>query len=207
MNNTSAESYLQDGCGRCEHYKTPQCKVHRWTDALVELRKILLASALTEEMKWGSPCYTLSGKNVVMLTSFNDFCALSFFKGALLADEEGVLELPGPNTQHARLLKFTSAKQVRANRKRVRQFIDEATQLHETGAKAPRAAAPEPMPTELRAALDADAKLRDAFEALTPGRQRSHILHVSGAKQAKTRAARAERCGPKILLGKGWNER
>ncbi|PKN57532.1 MAG: hypothetical protein CVU56_10375 [Deltaproteobacteria bacterium HGW-Deltaproteobacteria-14] len=207
MNTTSVDAYLADGCGRCDQYQTPQCKVHLWTSALVELRALLVASGLSEEMKWGSPCYTLDGKNVVMLTSFKDHCALSFFKGVLLADERGVLAAPGPNSQAMRLFKFTSRDEVRAQRELVVRYLEEAIALERAGATVTFAASPEPMPAELSAQLAADPALSAAFDALTPGRRRSYILHVSGAKQAKTRAARAERCVPLILAGKGFNER
>ncbi len=207
MNRTSVDAYLEDGCGRCEHYKTPQCKVHQWTAALEALRTILLASELTEEMKWGSPCYTLAGKNVVLMASFKEFCSLNFFKGALLTDDSGVLEPAGPNTRSARLFKFTSAKQVRKHRAVLVRMIKEAIVLQQQGKKLAPPKQAEPIPEELQARLDSDAVLQAAFEALTPGRKRSYILHVSGAKQGKTRAARAERCAPKILTGKGFNER
>ncbi len=207
VNNTSVASYLEEGCGRCDLFKTPQCKVHAWTSALVELRALLLDSGLTEEMKWGSPCYTLGGKNVVMLASLKDFCALSFFKGALLTDPDDVLDAAGPNVQGARLFKFTSAEQVHEHRTHVVGFLQEAISLEERGATVPRRAAPEPMPDELRVTLDGDPKLRAAFDALTPGRQRSYALHVGGAKQSKTRLSRAERCAAKIFEGKGFNER
>ena len=207
LNTISAEAYLADGCGRCSHYKTSECKVHLWTPALEALRTILLASELTEEMKWGSPCYTLDGKNVLLMASFKEFCSLNFFRGALLTDEKRVLEPAGPNTRSARLFKFTSAAQVTGHRALIIRMIDEAIVLHKEGT---RLAAPERLeatPEELQAVLDTDASLRAAFDALTPGRKRGYILHVSGAKQSKTRAARAERCVPKILTGKGFNER
>ena len=116
INNISVDAYLRDGCGRCEHYKTPACKVHRWTKALESVRELALASGLVEEMKWGSPCYTLDGKNVVMVAAFKEFCALQFFKGAALVDDEGVLESPGPSSRHVRFLKFRSTEDVRARR-------------------------------------------------------------------------------------------
>ena len=206
MNRTSADAYLRDGCGRCDHYKTPACKVHRWSEELVALRQLLLASGLTEEMKWGSPCYTQHGKNIVMLVSRREYCALTFFKGGLLTDVDGVLERVGPNSHMGRMFKFTSVAQVEDNARRVGGFIDAAVAVVKSG----RTAAPpppEPMPSELEEALAADPVLAAAFAALTPGRRRSYILHISGAKQSKTRAARAERCERKILGGKGFNER
>lgn len=207
MNNTSVDSFLADGCGRCDHFRTPQCKVHQWTEPLGVLRQLLRASELTEEMKWGSPCYTLDGKNVVMLAAFTDHCAISFLQGALLTDEGGRLERPGANTHAARVVRFTTAGEVRAQRAALQGFVEEAVALARSGARVPPPPQSEPVPEELQARLDADPALRAAFEALTPGRQRSYVLHVSGAKQSRTRAARVERCIPKIHAGKGFHER
>ncbi len=207
MNRISVDAYLEDGCGRCKHYKTPQCKVLQWTPPLEALREILLASELTEDIKWGSPCYTFEGKNVVLMASFKEFCSLNFFKGVLLRDDEGVLEPAGPNTRSARLFKFTSAEQVARHRARIVRMIEEAIVLQKQGRKLAAPKRAERVPDEFQAKLDSDSVLRAAFDALTPGRQRSYILHVSGAKQSKTRAARADRCAPKILSGKGFNER
>jgi uncharacterized protein YdeI (YjbR/CyaY-like superfamily) len=181
--------------------------VHSWTDALVALRELLSESELTEEMKWGSPCYTLNGKNVVAIAARKDCCALSFFKGAILKDPRGVLEAPGPSSRYARTLKFTSAEDVAARRVLAAQLVAQAIEVERSGKKVAPAPANEPMPDELQAALDADPALAEAYGALTPGRRRSHILYVSGAKQSQTRHTRAERCAAKILAGKGYNER
>lgn len=207
MNNTSVDSYLRDGCGRCEHYRTPECKVHRWTDGLEALRELLLESGLVEEMKWGSPCYTLNGKNVVMLVSRREYCALSFFKGAALADGDGVLVSPGPNSRFARLLTFRSLEEVMERRLQAARLVQQAIELERAGTKVTPSDAPEPVPVELEQRLAADPELRRAFESLTPGRQRSHILYIAGAKQSETREKRIERCVPKIAAGKGFNER
>lgn len=123
MNTTSVDAYLRDGCGRCDKYQTPACKVHLWTAPLEALRALLRSTELVEEMKWGSPCYTLGGKNVVMLTSFKEHCALQFFKGAALDDEAGVLERPGPSSQQVRLVKFRSLADVTARRAVVRRLV------------------------------------------------------------------------------------
>lgn len=207
MNTTDVDSYLRDGCGRCRHYRTPACKVHRWTPALVALRALLRASGLTETLKWGSPCYTLDDKNVVMLAAFVDHCALTFFRGAELPDPDGVLEPPGPNSRHARMLRFRAGDDVGARRALVQRLLQQAIALQQAGARPRRPAEAEPVPAELQRRLDDDAGLRRAFAALTPGRRRSHVLHVAGAKQAATRARRAEACAPVILAGRGWNER
>ena len=207
MNNTSVDSYLQDGCGRCDLYQTPECKVHRWAETLEALRELLLESELVEEMKWGSPCYTLNGKNVVMLASRKESCILSFFKGAALVDEDDLLVRPGPNSRFARLLSFTSADDVMERRPQAARLIQQAIEVERAGKKVEPEGEPEPVPVELERRLAADPELETAFDALTPGRQRSHILYVSGAKQSKTRERRVERCAPKILAGKGFNER
>lgn len=207
VNRTSVDSYLAEGCGRCDRFQTPDCKVHTWAAALVVLRDLLRATELTEEMKWGSPCYTLDGKNVVMLTAFNDSYALSFFKGILLTDPDGALEPPGPNSHAGRLLRFTSVDEVVSRRELAAQLVREAIELQRSGAEVPARERTEAMPDELQEVLDADPRTRAAFDALTPGRKRSYILHVSGAKQSTTRTARAERAIPKMLAGKGFNER
>jgi uncharacterized protein YdeI (YjbR/CyaY-like superfamily) len=207
MINATVDAYLREGCGRCEHYKTPECKVHRWSSILEGMRALLRESGLTEEVKWGSPCYTLGGKNVVMMMSFKDTCALSFFKGAALTDEEGLLEQPGPNSRFGRFLKFRTHADWVARRGRAKTFVEQAIALERAGKKVVPSSAPEPMPAELEEKLSTDAKLRGAFEALTPGRRRSHILHISSAKQSETRARRVERCAVDILSGRGFNER
>ena len=207
MNRESVDAYLRDGCGRCDHYRTPSCKVHRWTEALVALRALLAETALVETMKWGSPCYTLAGKNVVMLVSQVDSCALSFFKGAALADPEGRLELPGPNSRFARLLRFGSVDEALAGRTVAAAFVEKAIAAERAGIEVRPAATVEEVPEALQRLLDEDPALAAAFEALTPGRQRSHRLYVAGAKQPATQARRAARCTNKILAGRGYHER
>lgn len=207
MNTGSVESYLRDGCGRCDKYQTPACKVHRWTDALVALRAILQASELEETMKWGSPTYTYGGKNVLQLVSRVDNCSLSFFKGALLADPNAELVAPGPNSQAVRLFPFESKESVLAKEASIARFLQAAITLEREGASVSFKRSPEPVPAELQALLDADASLAASFAGLTPGRQRSHILHVAGAKQSATRARRAEKCVEKIRAGRGFLDR
>ena len=207
MNNESVDSYLKDGCGRCAHFKTPQCKVLLWTPILKALRDCLRETTLVEEMKWGSPCYTLQGKNVVMIASFRHHCALSFFHGAQLPDADSLLEKAGPNSNQGRLLKFHSLEDFRKKRKAVQMLIEAAIALEKEGRKAVAKAQPEPMPLELKDYLAQHAKVAKAFDALTPGRKRSHILYISSAKQAETRKRRVERCVDDILEGRGMNER
>jgi len=207
MIKSSVDEYLRDGCGRCEKFQTPACKVHTWAKELAALREIVLASGLTEHVKWGHPCYTLAGKNVVMVVAFNEFCAISFLKGAALVDEHGVLEPAGPNSRFARFLKIQSPQDLMTRRRAAKLLLVQAIELERAGTKVTPKGGPEPVPDELAQALAKDAKLRRAFEALTPGRRRSHILHVGGAKQSETRARRVEKCAPVILAGRGFNER
>lgn len=207
MNTESVGTYIADGCGRCEMYRTPQCKVHRWPEALVAIREILRGSELVETMKWGVPCYTLNGKNVVLVSALNDFCALGFFKGVLLPDPDGLLVKPGPNTQAARQLRFTSVEQVEEQRSAIARLVRAAVEVERSGKTVAFVREPEPVPAELRVLFEEDLVLASAFEALSPGRRRSYVLHVAGAKQAATRSRRAAKCIPKIMAGKGFHER
>ncbi len=207
MNNTSVDSYLAEGCGRCAFFQTPECKVHRWVDGLRLLRAMLRETPLTETMKWGAPCYTLEGTNVLMISALREHFVLSFLRGAELADPTGLLERAGPNTQSARVMRFTSIEQVREKQPAIALFVADAIAIQRSGLKPTRAPVVEPMPDALSHRLAADPALAAAFEALTPGRQRSHILHISGAKGEETRARRVEQCAPKIVAGKGYNER
>ena len=207
MNNTNADSFLADGCGRCSKFKTPACKALLWNKPLVALRATLLASGLTEEMKWGFPCYTLGGKNVAMLLALKDHCGVSFFRGAELKAGEGLLESAGENAQASTQFRFRSLQEVHSQQGVLVTLLDEAIQLERAGAKK-RVATPEmAMAEELALLLAADAALQAAWETLTPGRRRSHLLHIKGAKQAETRQRRAEGCSSFILDGRGFNER
>lgn len=207
MNNTNVDSWLADGCGRCERFQTPSCKVHRWPEILRALRALAQGSGLTEAMKWGNPCYTLDGKNVAMIGALNDAAILSFFKGALLQDDQGLLEAPGPNSQAARQLRFTTLEQVQAQRELIQRLLEQAAALERAGARVAFAQGPGVLPGELQALLDADPALVAAFAALTPGRQRSHALHVGGARTPTARASRAQVCAEKIRAGKGFLDR
>lgn len=207
MNNTNADSFLADGCGRCSKFKTPACKALFWNKPLVALRATLLASGLTEEMKWGVPCYTLGGKNVAMLLAMKEHCAVAFFRGAELDPDGALLESAGENSQASKQLRFRSMDDVKEKQGALVTLLDEAIQLERAGAKK-RVATPEmAMAEELALLLAADAALHAAWEALTPGRRRSHLLHITGAKQAETRQRRAEGCVAFVLEGRGFNER
>jgi uncharacterized protein YdeI (YjbR/CyaY-like superfamily) len=184
--------------------KVPNAK--KWQKEADKLRKIVLDCDLSEEMKWGKPCFTYHKKNVAIVIPLKDACALSFFKGALLNDPKHILQKIG-QAQAGRWIKFTSLKEITALQSILRNYIYEAIKVEESGKKITFKKVSEyAVPEELQASLDADPELRAAFEALTPGRRKSYIFHVSGAKQVKTRAARAERCVPMILSGRGFNE-
>ena len=178
----------------------------QWPEEMACLRPILLGCGLTEEIKWRKPCYSHKGGNVVILQEMKEFLALMFFKGALLKDPEGVLEEQGPNSRSARRIRFTSVDDVARLAGTVKAYVDEAIGVEEAGLKV--GPAPEPLlAAELQSRLDQDPALKAAFETLTPGRRREYNLYFSGARQARTRAARVEKYVGKILDGKGFRDR
>lgn len=179
----------------------------KWQKETDRLRKIALDCFLTEELKWGKPCFTFRKKNVAIIIPLRDSCALSFFKGALLRDPKGILGRVGEHGQAGRWIKFGSVKEIAAVQSTLRDYLHEAIEVEESGRKVELKKAEDyAIPEELQRLLDEDARLRRAFEALTPGRRKSYIFYVAGAKQAMTRVARAERCVPAILSGRGLNE-
>ncbi len=178
----------------------------KWPEEMTHLRTILLSSGLIESINWGKPCYSHEGKNIVILQEMNEFLALMFFKGALLHDSEGVLEEQGPNSRSARRIRYKSVGEVSRLSDTVKAYIDEAISVEEKGQKV--GPAPElSLVSELQRILNRNSAMKAAFEALTPGRQREYNLYFSGAKQAKTRAARVEKYAQKILEGKGYRDR
>lgn len=179
----------------------------KWQKEAASLRKIALDCDLSEEIKWGKLCFTYQKKNVAIIIPLKEACAFSFFKGALLTDPKHILQKIG-QMQAARWIKFTSLKEIAAIQPVLRKYIYEAIQIEDSGKKVSlKKVSDYAIPAELQARLDAAPKVRAAFEALTPGRRKSYIFHVAGAKQAKTRVARAEKCVPMILSGRGFNER
>jgi uncharacterized protein YdeI (YjbR/CyaY-like superfamily) len=185
--------------------KVPYAK--KWQNETGYLRKIALGCGLAEELKWGKPCFTYQKKNVAIIIPLRETCALSFFKGALLKDPKRILQKIG-KVQAGRWVKFTSVKEITALEPTLRRYLVEAIQVEKSGRKVPLKEPSEYLvPEELQVRLNAAPALKEAFEALTPGRRKSYIFHVTGAKRAETRAARAEKCIPKILAGKGFNER
>lgn len=201
------ETYFAEGCGRCEFAATPRCKVHNWTNVLKELRRIVLDCMLTEEVKWGIPCYTHQGKNIITLAAFKEFTSIGFFKGSLLSDTEGILIKPGENSQSGKQLRFVDVQKVLELEPIIKAYIFEAIEVEKSGLKVQFKATSEyDRPDELKEKFLAMPELEKAFEALTPGRQRGYLLYFSQAKQSKTRATRIEKMIPKIFAGKGPNE-
>lgn len=178
----------------------------RWREEMERLRAVALDCGLSEELKWGKPCYTVNQGNVAIIQPFKEQCAFMFFKGALLNDPEGLLERPGRNSQIARRVMFSSVDQVARMEPRLRAFIVEAIKVENAGLKVQGKKGPEPIPDELGEMFERVSGLKEAFEALTPGRKRAYILHFSSAKQSKTRMSRIEKCVPRILDGRGLND-
>ena len=185
--------------------KVPYAK--KWQQETDKLRKIAVGCGITEALKWGKPCFSFQEKNVAIVIPLKESCAFSFCKCALLNDPKHILERIGEHTQAARWLKFTSFREIAALRTTLADYIYEAIALEESGKKVELKKASEyPIPEELQSRLDDNAALRAAFGALSPGRRKSYIFHISSAKQAKTRLARVEKCVPMILSGRGFNE-
>jgi uncharacterized protein YdeI (YjbR/CyaY-like superfamily) len=178
-----------------------------WLEEMRALREIALECRLREEFKWGWPCYTAEGKNLVLIHAFKEYCALLFMKGALLKDPDGLLIRQTENVNSGRQIRFSSLKEVISRRAKVKAYLIEAVEVEKTGLKvAKKTDADYPRPDEFVQKLAETPALKAAFEALTPGRQRGYLLHFAGAKQSKTRAARIEKCAPLILAGKGLDD-
>lgn len=182
-------------------------KAGQWQKECELLRKICLDCDLTEELKWGCPAYTFQKSNVVLIHHFKDYCALLFFKGALLKDKKKVLIQQTENVQAARQMRFTSVPEITKLKAAIKAYIYEAVAVEESGQKVEFKKTKEfKMPEEFKTKLSKMPALKKAFESLTPGRQRGYLLHFSSAKQAKTREARIEKYLPKILDGKGLED-
>jgi uncharacterized protein YdeI (YjbR/CyaY-like superfamily) len=178
-----------------------------WRDAFARLRAIILDCGLSEDLKWGQPCYSRQGRNIVLMHGFKDYCALLFFKGALMKDPNGILVQQTQNVQSARQVRFTDTGEIAQLDPVLRAYIQEAIEIGDAGLEVRRKTTAEfTTPPEFQARLDQEPGLKAAFEALTPGRQRGYLLHISSAKQAKTREARIEKCAPRILDGKGLDD-
>lgn len=182
-------------------------KAGKWQEEVEALRTIVLDCGLTEELKWGVPCYTLNGSNVVLIHDFKDYCALLFHKGVLLKDTKGILIQQTEHVQSARQIRFTTIGEIIELKPVLKAYIHEAVEVEKAGLKVPMKKTKEfAVPEEFQARLDESAALQQAFHALTPGRQRGYLLHFAAPKQSKTRESRIEKSIPQILAGKGLDD-
>jgi uncharacterized protein YdeI (YjbR/CyaY-like superfamily) len=178
-----------------------------WQDEFKRMRKIALDCGLTEEFKWGQPCYTYEESNIVLIHGFKEYCAFLFFKGALLNDPEGILIQQTENVQAARQIRFTKVQEIVKMAPALKAYIYEAIEVERAGLKVKlKKTAAFPVAEEFQKKLDKNAALKTAFTALTPGRQRAYLLYFSAPKQSKTRESRVEKCLPQILKGQGLND-
>ena len=174
-----------------------------WQPEMKALRRIILGTGLTEELKWDQPCYTHDGHNIVLIGGFKAHCRLMFCNGSLLQDPQGLLQKPGEHTQAGRYIPFTSVKEIKAHEPELKRLLQAAIENEKAGVKPEYKTTSEPIPDELQARLNKDPALDEAFAALTPGRQRAYLLHFNAAKQSATRCTRIAACRARILAGKG----
>ncbi|HYW70976.1 MAG TPA: YdeI family protein [Pyrinomonadaceae bacterium] len=182
-------------------------KAGKWQEEVGKLRTIVLDCGLSEELKWGCPCYTFAGSNIVLIHVFKEYCALLFFKGVLLKDPQDILIQQTENVQAARQIRFRNAREIVKLKATVKAYIQQAIEIEKAGLKVNlKKTAQFKVPEEFQNKLDEMPSLKTAFEALTPGRQRAYLLYFSAAKQSRTRAARIEKSTPRILKGEGLND-
>jgi uncharacterized protein YdeI (YjbR/CyaY-like superfamily) len=182
-------------------------KADKWQEEFEKLRMIVLDCQLNEELKWGCPCYTFQNGNIVLIHGFKEYCALLFFKGALLQDSNNILIQQTDNVQAGRQIRFTNVREIIAMETILKAYIYEAIEIERAGLKVELKKQTEyNIPEEFQQKLDKISELKSAFEALTPGRQRAYILYFSDPKQSKTRESRVEKSIPQIFNGKGLNE-
>jgi len=182
-------------------------KAKMWQEEFEKLRMIILDCGLTEELKWGCPCYTFEKRNIVLIHGFKEYCALLFFKGALLNDANGILIQQTENVQAARQIRFTNVREIVKMKPILKAYIYEAIEVEKAGLKVNFKKTTEfKVPEEFQNKLDEIPALKTAFDALTPGRQRAYLFYFSQPKQSKTRESRVEKCMQQILIGKGLND-
>jgi uncharacterized protein YdeI (YjbR/CyaY-like superfamily) len=182
-------------------------RAKQWQAEFTKLRRIVLDCGLTEELKWGVPCYTFQKHNIVVIHGFKEYCALLFFKGALLGDAKSILIQQTKNVQAARQIRFTNVRDIDKLGKTLKAYIHAAIEVEKAGLKVKlKKTSDFPIPVEFRKKLDEIPALKTAFDALTPGRQRAYLFHFSSPKQSKTRESRIEKCIQQILNGKGLND-
>lgn len=182
-------------------------KAKQWQKEFETLRSIVLDCQLTEELKWGNPCYTFEKKNIVLIHGFKDYCALLLFKGALLKDPKGILVQQTENVQSARQIRFTNVQEIVKLKATLKAYIYEAVKVEEAGLKVDfKKTSDFEVPEEFQSKLDKSRALKNAFSSLTPGRQRAYLFYFSSAKQSKTRAARVEKYIDQIMDGRGLDD-
>lgn len=182
-------------------------KNEKWQKEIELMRSIALDCMLSEELKWGVPCYTFQQSNIVLIHVFKEYCAFLFFKGVLMSDPKGILIQQTENVQSARQVRFTHVKEIKALKDVLKAYIFEAIEIEKSGLKVElKKPAEFAMAEEFETELNNNPALKMAFEALTPGRQRAYLLHFSSPKQSKTRTSRVEKSIPDILKGKGLND-
>ncbi len=204
---TNADDFFTKGCGRCDRFDTPDCSTRQWIDGLNELRKLCLDAGLDETVKWAHPCYMYGDRNIVLFGAFRNDFRFSFFNAELLKDPEGILVPSGPNAQTPSVVRMSDNAQVKKLAPVLKAYIEELKGFADAGIKPVKVQRDIELPDELTEALDADPELAEAFHALTPGRQRSYVINLKGAKKSETRVARIEKFRDKIIDGKGAQER
>jgi uncharacterized protein YdeI (YjbR/CyaY-like superfamily) len=206
MRNEKVDLYLEDGCGRCSYYKSPKCKVYKWTEELVQLRRIALECGLKEELKWSQPTYTFDNKNIIIVSALKNCAVMGFFKGALLKDEQKIFTSAGENSQAVRQFRFTNVEDILKLETSIKEYIFEAVEVEKAGLKIEYKPRNESVPEELTLMMNENSALKEAFESLTPGRQRGYILYFSKAKKSETRYSRIMKYIPHILSGRGLHD-
>ena len=204
---TDINDFILNGCGRCNKYATPLCKINNWKEELLLLREIVLQSGLSETMKWGMPCYQLDGKNVVMLAPFKDNCTLSFFKGSLLKNHSNILVKAGENSEQSRVIRFTNKSEIIKIEFEILDLIKEAIENEKKGIKVGAKKITEAdFSIEFLKEIESSNQLKIAFQKLTPGKQRAYLIYFNSAKQSSTRESRIKKHVPQILNGKGLSD-
>ena len=201
------EDFFTKGCGRCDRFATPDCSTRPWIDGLNRLRRICLDMGLEETVKWAHPCYMHAGRNIAIFGALRGDFRLGFMNPGLVKDTEGVLEPQGPNSQTPSMIRFTATGQVGEMEPAIRAYLRQLMDHAEAGTRPAKVERALDMPDELTEALDADPELAEAFQALTPGRQRSYMFNLNQTKQSATRVARIEKFRAKIIAGKGALDR
>lgn len=204
---TNIEDYFTKGCGRCERFATSECSTQQWVQGLRTLRRICLDAQLAETVKWGHPCYMHRNRNIAVMGALRSDLRISFFNAGLMKDPAGVLERQGPNTRSPDMIRFTDNAQVAAMEPTIQSYLKEAMKFAEAGIKPAKDDRAIELPSELAEALDSDHELAEAFQSLTPGRQKSYVINLNSAKKTETRILRIARFRSHILAGKGAMER